>query len=194
MGEPIFQTLDRSAPRPYTAREYAARLAWRVAEAVLVRPSPRRAFAWRRFWLRAFGAKVSPRSGTRPGTRIEHPWLLEMGDWSILDDGVHVYNLGRVVIGSHSVVSQGTMLCAGTHDYTQPTLPLVRAAVTIGSGVWVCAQAFVGPGVTVGDNAIVAARAVVTGDVEPGVIVGGNPARVIKRRPLGAGGGASSLV
>ncbi len=102
----------------------------------------------------------------------------------MLGDHVHVYNLGPITIGDHTVISQDVYLCAGTHDYTQPDLPLVRPSITIGSGVWICAGAFIGPGVTIGDNAIVGARAVVTKDVPPGMIVAGNPARVIKVRPM----------
>jgi putative colanic acid biosynthesis acetyltransferase WcaF len=107
-----------------------------------------------------------------------------MGDYSTIADGVDVYNLGPITVGSHTTISQGTYLCAGTHDYTKPGLPLLKPPIAIGNGVWVCAQAFVGPGVTVGDNSIVGARAVVTKDVPEGVIVAGNPARVVKARPM----------
>ena len=113
-----------------------------------------------------------------------HPWLLEMAEWSLLSDGVNVYNLGPVKIGAHTTVSQDAHLCAGTHDYTDPILPLLKPPIVIGSGVWVCAEAFIGPGVTVGDNCVVAARAVVVKDVPPGMVVGGNPAKVIKARPM----------
>ena len=122
----------------------------------------------------------------RPTCRVMHPWLLETGDWVQLGDDVVVYNLGPIRIGRHTTVSQGTYLCAGSHDYTQPDLPLTRPPVTLGSGVWVAAQAFIGPGVTVGDNSVVGARAVVTRDVPPGVVVAGNPGRVIKPRRIGS--------
>ncbi|MBX3365139.1 MAG: putative colanic acid biosynthesis acetyltransferase [Phycisphaeraceae bacterium] len=108
-----------------------------------------------------------------------------MGAYSTLADNVEVYNLGPIDIGDHTVISQNVHLCNGTHDYKDPSLPLLRPNMTIGSGVWVCADAFVGPGVTIGDNSLVGARAVVTKDVPAGVIVGGNPARVLKPRPLG---------
>ena len=98
---------------------------------------------------------------------------------------VTVYNLGRVTVGAHTVVSQDAYLCAGTHDYTDPTLPLMRPTITIGDGVWVAAGAFVGPGVTVGHNSVVGARAVVVRDVPEGVVVAGNPARVVRPRVRG---------
>lgn len=181
----VFQRLDRVAAFPYSRGEYLRRFAWNLVQATLIRLSPGRAMGWRRFWLRAFGAKVGRRSGIRPTTRIVHPWHLTLEDFVMLGDNVTVYNLGQVTLGEHSVVSQNTHLCAGTHDYTQPELPLVRSTITIGKGVWVCADAFVGPGVTIGDNAVVGARSVVTRDVERGVVVAGNPARVIKKRAMG---------
>ena len=61
-------------------------------------------------------------------------------------------------------------------------MPLVRAAVGIGDEAWICADAFVGPGVTIGTRAVVGARAVVMKDVAPGDIVTGNPAGVVGRR------------
>ena len=180
----IFQTLDKTAAYPYARREYVRRAAWNVVQATLFRFSPPKAVRWRRWLLTLFGAKMGPHAGTRATVRIFHPWLFEMGNWSMLGQRVVVYNLGPVRIGEHSVVSQEAYLCAGTHDYTKPNLPLLRPSITIGDGVWVAAQAFLGPGVTIGDNAVIAARAVVVKDVPPGVVAGGNPCKVIKPRPM----------
>lgn len=181
---PIFQRLDRTAFYPYSRKEYARRFLWEIVRRLLFRPSPRFAYRWRAMLLRWFGARVGRPLFVRPTCRVIHPWLLETGEWVQLGDDVVVYNLGPVRIGSHTTVSQGTYLCAGSHDYTDPALPLTRPPITLGSGVWVAAQAFIGPGVSVGDNSVAGARAVVTRDVPPGVVVGGNPARVIKPRPM----------
>ena len=178
-----FQRLDRTARRPYALGHYAKRAAWNAVYALLIRPSFRRAARWRRFWLRTFGASLGTTTLIRPSTRIFAPWLLTLGDYSAIGDDVRVYNLGHITIGSHTVISQNVHLCAGTHDYTRPDLPLIRSNIVIGSGVWICADAFIGPDVTIGDNAIVGARAVVTKDVPPNVIVAGNPAKMIKDRP-----------
>jgi putative colanic acid biosynthesis acetyltransferase WcaF len=180
----IFQRLDTTAPFPYSVSEYARRFAWEWVQRTLIRLSFRKAHGWRRFWLRLFGARLASTAATKPTTIVRHPWLLTMGEHSVLAEGVNVYNLGPVTIGDHTVVSQDAYLCAGTHDYTQPNLPLLRPPITIGSGVWVCAGAFIGPGVTIGDNAIVGARAVVMKNVPPGVIVAGNPAEVVRERPM----------
>src|SRR6266550_1783749 len=65
-------------------------------------------------------------------------------------------------------------ICAGTHDHTKPDFPLLRPPITIGPEAWVCADAFVGPGVTIGEGAILGARAVAMKDVNPWTIVVGN--------------------
>lgn len=185
---PIFQTLDRTARAPYPKSWYAKRLVWNCVQATLFRlPIPRLGPAWRRFLLTLFGARLGRAALFATDTRVFHPWLLEVGDWCAFAGGVTIYNLGPVRVGDHTVVSQDAYLCAGTHDYARPDLPLLRPPITIGSGVWIAAGAFVCPGVTVGDNAVVAARAVVTKDVPPGMVVGGNPARVLKPREMATG-------
>lgn len=183
-GGVIFQQLDRVNPFPYSLREYAIRAAWVYLGSPIFRLSFRKANRFRRVLLGLFGAKLAATAVTKPTTIIRHPWLLAMGEHSCLAEGVEVYNLGPISIGDHSVVSQHSYLCAGTHDYTSPSLPLVRPPIRIGSGVWVCAKAFIGPNVTIGDNAIVGAGAVVTKDVPAGMIAAGNPARVVRARPL----------
>ncbi len=162
-----FQTLDRTARYPYSIREYAGRYAWRLIESTLVRFSPRPCVRWRAFWLRRFGCKID--GATLPTTCVWHPWLFQMGEHSTVADRVEVYNLGNISIGAHTIVSQDVYLCAGTHDHTDPTLPLERTPITIGNGVWICAGAFIGPGVTIGDNSVIGARAVVMKDVPAGV-------------------------
>ncbi|WP_428387482.1 putative colanic acid biosynthesis acetyltransferase [Mucisphaera sp.] len=181
---PPFQRLDQAAGYPYTTSEYLARTLWNLVQTLLIRPSPARCYAWRRFWLRRFGATIPDTSGTRPSTRVFHPWLLTLGQHTLLGDRVRVYNLGPITLGDHTVVSQDTHLCAGTHDHTQPNLPLLRPPITIGSGVWIAADAFIGPNVTIHNNAVIAARAVVTKDVPANTIAAGNPAQPIKTRPM----------
>jgi len=160
---------------------------WYLVEISLFRLSFPRAYGWRRFLLRQFGAKMGANSCVRRSVRIWHPWLLQMDDFSMLGDAVQVYNLGEVSIGQHSIVSQQTYICAGTHDYTKTELPLLREPVRIGHGVWIAAQAFIGPAVSIGDNSVIGARAVVVSDIPAGVVAAGNPARVIKPRTMQSG-------
>lgn len=188
----LAQALDRCAPFPYSKDEYVRRLLWEVVRRTVYSLAPGRLVGWRRFWLTKFGAKLAPTVNIRPGVVVRHPWLLEMGDYSALGDHVTVYNLGPIRIGSHTVVSQNAHLCNGTHNYKDPTLPLMRPTMVIGSGVWICADSFIGPGVNIGDNCIVGARAAVMRDLPEGVIASGNPAQVVKKRPMPAAEGGTS--
>ena len=177
----VFFRLDLSRGAPYPGHEYVRKALWRLVQGTIFRV----ARPGQRTWLlRLFGADVHPTAHFRGTVRVHHPWLLRVGRYSSLGENVEVYNLGPVVIGEQTSISQNVHLCAGTHDYKSPSMALIRSPITIGSGVWVCADAFIGPGVRVGDNSVVAARAVVVGDVDAGVIVGGNPARMVKQRPM----------
>jgi len=180
----IFQRLDLTSPGPYSREEYKKKYLWMIVYHLVYKMMPRRSRKTRVRILRAFGATIDDTVILRPSAVIWHPWLLTMGANSCLADGVTIYNLGPVFIGEHTVISQNTYVCAGSHDYTQPNLPLTRPTIRIGSGVWVCASAFIGPGVTIGDNAIVGAASVVTKDVQANMIVSGNPAKVVKERTM----------
>jgi putative colanic acid biosynthesis acetyltransferase WcaF len=112
------------------------------------------------------------------------PWKLEMGDYSCLGDYVICYNVGGICIGAHSTISQYSYLCSSSHDYKHTNMPQIFAPIIIEDQVWICADVFVGPGVTVGQGAVVGARASVFKDVEPWTVVGGHPAKFIKKRVL----------
>jgi putative colanic acid biosynthesis acetyltransferase WcaF len=127
---------------------------------------------------------VGAHVNTYPSTWIYFPWNLTAGAWSAIGEEALIYNLGPVTLGEKVTISHRTQLCAGTHDYTQADLPLLKPPIVIHSQAWICADAFVGPGVTVGEGAIIGARAVVTKNVEPWTIVAGNPAKLVKKRIL----------
>lgn len=171
---------NRSAVK-YARNEMAGRLLWGIGH-WFFRHSPRPFFGFRRWLLRLFGAKVGQHVNVYPSSHIYFPWNLEIGDWSCIGEWTLVYNLGKVTIGERVTISQRVHLCAGTHDYKVESMPLLKLPITIEHNVWVCADAFVGPGVKVGASAVVGARSVVVKDVPAKVVVGGNPARVIKQR------------
>jgi putative colanic acid biosynthesis acetyltransferase WcaF len=81
-------------------------------------------------------------------------------------------------------VSQETYLCSASHDFEDPSMPLIFSPITIGAESWVAAGCFIGPGTTVGEGAVVGAYSVVTKDVPPWTVVAGNPARVLRERKL----------
>ena len=172
----------RHQSSPWPLRDKVRRVAWMFVRALLFRPSFHNWYAWRRFLLRAMGARIGRGVRVRPTVRIEMPWHLDIGDETVVGDYAILYSLGTIRLGRQVTVSQYAHLCAGTHDHTDPTFPLLTPPVTVEDGAWVATDAFVGPGVTVGARAVVAARATVVKDVPPDQIWAGNPARFIKPR------------
>jgi putative colanic acid biosynthesis acetyltransferase WcaF len=156
---------------------------WWFGWLLLYRPTPRPMHAWRRMVLRLFGARVARDAHPYPAARIWAPWNLRMDVASCLSDHVDCYCVAPVTIGPYATVSQYSYLCSASHDYRDPTLPLVIAPIVIGQDAWVAADVFIGPGVLVGTGAVVGARSTVTHDVPAWAVVAGSPAVVRGRRP-----------
>jgi putative colanic acid biosynthesis acetyltransferase WcaF len=171
---------NRREPK-WTTREKLARVLW-ACVVPFFRFSPRPAWGWRRFILRLFGSRIGRGVHVCPSVAITMPWNLEIGSFASVGDRVILYALGTIAIGSCTTLSQGAHLCAGTHDYRKPHMPLLKSPISVGAGVWICTDAFIGPGVNVGDDAIVGARAVAMHDVPTSTIVVGNPATRLRLR------------
>ena len=187
MVEPIvskIRTDRQSCPSPHSAANKAARLLWQAAWRLLFRPVPWFWHAPRRGLLRLFGARVGRGAQIMPSVQIWAPWNLSLGDHATVSHGVDLYNVDRIEIGAHATVSQRAFLCTATHDIDHPNMPLRTAPVRIGAGAWICAEAYVHPGVTIGVDAVAGVRTVVLRDVAPGEVVGGNPAKFIRRRNI----------
>lgn len=174
----------RKLPNPYTFSERLARLLWIVIRFVLYRPIPRIFNGWHRFVLRVFGAEIGEGTLIYPSAEIYFPWRLRTGSFCVIGDRVKLYSLGFIVIGRHTVISQHVHLCAGTHDYSDLCMPLIREDIHLGEGCWICADAFVGPGVTVGNHTVVGARSVVVRSLPPRMVCAGNPCRPLKCRTI----------
>jgi putative colanic acid biosynthesis acetyltransferase WcaF len=167
---------------PYTLRENIARVVWACTQATLFALSPKPLYPWRSWLLARFGAKVGKNVRLRPSVKIEIPWNLTIEDDVIVGDHAILYALGEITIGARSLVSQYTHLCAGTHDHTKSSYPLLRTPIKIGNDCWLAADVFVGPGAVIGDGVLVGARSTVFGTLPPWMIAVGYPARPIKPR------------
>lgn len=121
--------------------------------------------------LRAFGARVGQGVVIRSRVSISFPWRLEIGDHVWIGDEVRILSLARVTLESSVCISQRVFLCTGSHDFRSAGFDLMTAPITIRRGSWIAAQAFVGPGVTIGPDSMVAAGQVVARDVPPGTIL-----------------------
>lgn len=167
----------------FSKKNKIGRLLWNICSLLFFRPYTSGIFnKWRRFVLQIFGANIGQNAIVYSSAKIWAPWNLEMGAYSCLGPQVDCYNQGKITIGCNSIISQKTYLCASTHDFTHPEFPLICRPIKIEDQVWVAADAFIGPGVTIGHGAVVGARSAVFKDVESMTIVGGNPAKFIKNR------------
>lgn len=167
---------------PYTLKERILRVLWNSLGQRVFHCTFHNWYALRNALLRAFGATIGAPVRLRPSVIIEQPWNLSIGDNSSIGDRAVVYCLGKVTIGRHVSVSQGGHLCAGSHDFRKPDMPLLRPPITIRDYAWVAADGFVGPNVTVGEGAVLGARGCAMRDLDPWTVYAGNPAVKVKDR------------
>lgn len=161
------------------------RLLWGTAWWVLARWHPYFLFGrFRVVLLSLFGMKCAGEDAFYPTVKVWAPWNIEIGKHVAIDDNVNLYSVDRITIGTKVAISREAFICTASHDITKPNRPLITAPITICDGAWIGSRAIILPGVTIGEGAIVAAGAVVTKDVEPWSVVGGNPAKFIKMREL----------
>jgi putative colanic acid biosynthesis acetyltransferase WcaF len=165
-----------------TWRNRFGRIAWGAVWTILYRPTPAWLHSWRCLLLRAFGARIGRGVHVYPSSRVWAPWNLVMKAHSCLSHHVDCYNVDHVSIGAYAIVSQHSTLCTATHDYADLSMPLVTGPIAVGDRSWVTARVFVGPGVRIGDGAVVLANSTVIRDVERWTVVAGCPARFVKRR------------
>ena len=164
------------------------RAIWNVTCFLLFRPFPTKLFWWWRWLLlRAFGAKIHFGAHVYSSVKIWAPWNLEMKQGSCLGPQVICYNQAMVTLDKNAIVSQYVYLCTAGHQIDDPISAesgLIVTPITIGENAWIGTRAYINMGVEIGEGAVVGATASVFKDVEPWTVVGGNPAKFIKRRNL----------
>lgn len=177
------QRLDRFALAPgQRGRSALTVQLWWLVQGTLFRWSPQVAYGFRRWLLRCFGAQIGRKVLIRPSATVTYPWKVDIGDYAWIGDDAVLYSLGPIHVGAHAVVSQRSYLCAADHDAAQSDFPLRERAVRIEDGAWVATDVFVGPGVTVGREAVVGARSSVFRSLPPAMVCLGNPCRPVKPR------------
>ncbi|MEN9925496.1 MAG: hypothetical protein RL268_1622 [Pseudomonadota bacterium] len=188
MSEP----LDARTARPmhggpsFSLGNRVLRVVWGVTWLVLCRFTPPPLHGWRRLVLRAFGARVERGARVHASVSIWLPANLELGANCLIGPRVRLYNQGRISIGAGVVVSQGAHICASSHDLRDPHFQLVLRPVRIAAECWIAAEAFVGPGVTMHERAVLAARGALFDDAQADTVYRGNPATAVKPRGMRA--------
>lgn len=166
----------------FSLRHRVFRAIWGMAWALLAAWTPAPLHRWRVLLLRLAGAKVHASAHVYGSARIWYPPHLHMGPHSCLGPQVNCYNMAPIRLGREAIISQGAHLCAGTHNIDDPNHQLVVKPITIGDSVWVAAEAFIGPGVNIGNNAVIGARCVLFKDAQSSGVYAGNPAHHIRQR------------
>lgn len=161
------------------------RLLWNITCVFLFRPFPTKIFRrWRNLILRIFGAKIHSKAGVYSSATIWAPWNLILEENAWIGPGVNCYNVAEITIKKNATVSQNAHLCTASHNVFSINHELITAPIIIEPNSWIAVDAYINMGVIIGQGAVVGARCCVFKDVEPWTIVGGNPAKFIKKRIL----------
>ncbi|MDB2471570.1 putative colanic acid biosynthesis acetyltransferase [Flavobacteriaceae bacterium] len=155
---------------------------WWIVYAVFFKNSPQVMYGWRRFLLRSFGAKIGKNVIIRSTAQFTYPWKISIGDCSWIGDEVVLYSLGEIEIGSHTVISQRSYICTGSHDYNSESFDIYSQKITIGDKCWLATDVYVAPSITIGGNTVVGARSSVFKDLLSNKVCMGSPAKPIKDR------------
>jgi putative colanic acid biosynthesis acetyltransferase WcaF len=182
MSTPTIAGYTQRHVSPYSTKEKVGRMAWSFVQASVFRCSWPTWYEYRAWLLRRFRAKIGPNCRVRRTARIACPWNLAMGPESSIGESTRLYCLGQVTIGRRVTISQYAHICAGSHDFSHPDMPLARPSIRIGDDAWIAADAFVGPGVEVGEGALLGARGCAFKDLQPWSVYGGNPCKKVSVR------------
>lgn len=166
----------------FSLKNRIARLVWNFFYLLLFRYSPKPLHSWRSFVLRLFGAKIGKGVHVYPAVKIWAPWNLDLADGCGIANGVTLYTQDKITIGKQTVISQGSHICAGTHDYNTKGFVLITKPIHIGDHAWIATESFIHPGVNIGNGAVIGARSVVGKDMPEWMICAGNPCKPIKER------------
>jgi maltose O-acetyltransferase len=141
--------------------------------------------AFRAFLLRSFGSRIGREITLESRVYFGRGRDIQIGSRVHINEECWIRN---VSIGSNVMIAPRVMILISGHNTERTDVPMIDQGprhypqTIIEDDVWIGAQALILPGIRIGQGSIVGAGAVVTRDVEPYSVVGGNPARLIQRR------------
>jgi putative colanic acid biosynthesis acetyltransferase WcaF len=132
--------------------------------------------------LRLMGAEIGRQVYWKPRVNIHIPWKLTIGGYTWIGEEVCIINFAPISIGANCCLSQRSFLCSGNHDYRSPAMAYRHAPILLEDGVWVGAGAFIGPGVTIGVDAVLTAMSLANRSLEGGWIYAGQSCKPVRKR------------
>lgn len=163
-------------------RSYFFEFTWILFNCLLFQSPFFKLYNLKRYILNSFGSRVAFGFVCKPGVKITFPWKFKSGHNCWVGEDVWINNLDYVTLGNNVCISQRTYLCTGSHNWSKTNFDLLVSPISIGSGSWICADVFIAPGVTIGENTVVTAGSVVTNNLPPNMVCSGNPCIPIKSR------------
>ena len=176
--------MKRNSPPAFSLSNKILRVLWSFFYFIFFRFSPRPLHKWRAVILRIFGAKVGKGVHVYPKVIIWAPWNLVLEDYCGIANGVELYSQDVITVGKRSVISQGSYICTGTHDFSDYSFPLITKPIFIGDDAWIAAGVFVHPGVKIGEGSVIGARSVVVDDTPDWYVCSGFPCKPLKKRVM----------
>lgn len=155
---------------------------WNIVYLLFFVPSPRCCHFWRAWLLRCFGAQLGKGCHIYPNVQIWDPRHLICHDYVGVGDRVILYNIANIELHNRVVISQGSHICTGTHDYEDMHFPVIAHPITIQQEAWIGAESFLLPGIIIGEGAVIGARSLVTHNMPAWMVCVGHPCRPIKSR------------
>ncbi|MDF7820408.1 DapH/DapD/GlmU-related protein [Runella sp. MFBS21] len=169
---------------PWTVSQRFKMLLWEYFWYLFCVWTPKPANSWRVFCLRLFGAKLYGKPFVHPRARIQIPWNLIMHDRACIGDRTNIYSHDIIEIGPYATVAQEVYVCTSTHAFNREEFNLVTKPIRIGANAFIGARAFILPGVTIGENAVIGALSLVTKDMPAWMVCAGHPCKPIKPRVI----------
>ena len=136
----------------------------------------------RKLLLKLFGAKIGEGVVFKTKIRVKFPWRLRVDDFAWIGESVWIDNLAEVHVHSNACLSQDVYLCTGSHDWCSPTFDLIVKPVIVGEASWLGARSTVGPGVNIGEGAVLGLGSTTSKDLCSWTIYSGTPAQPVKKR------------
>ena len=143
---------------------------------------------WKAIYLHQIDKKISKNANIGSKIYVGNIKKISLGDKSSIGNGFKMYNT-YLSIGENVMMAEDVLIMGGGHKYERTDIPMIKqgnignTALTIENDVWIGTRVLIlAKNQTIGRGAIIAAGAVVTKEVPPYAIVGGNPARIIRYR------------